>query len=226
MLLGLISDIHANIYGLEAALEALRLRGVDAILCAGDLVGYYPYVNETLDMLREYEVECVLGNHDAIVVGRLPAEPAERLKYRVDATEDALAPHHRDWIAQLPLRRRYSWGQATLELCHGSPWFPLTEYIYPDYDQFERFAAHSAAYVILGHTHWPLLRREGNVTIFNPGSCGQPRDWRPGACYGVLSVDDNRCELHHTEYDLSTLLADLKRQRFEPALIEILTRTK
>ena len=40
MRLGVVSDIHANVHALEAALAFLSAQEVDAYLCAGDLVGY------------------------------------------------------------------------------------------------------------------------------------------------------------------------------------------
>ena len=43
--------------------------------------------------------------------------------------------------------------------------------------------------VLYGHTHVPLLREEGGITIMNPGSISYPRqsDRRPS--YGVIEVD-------------------------------------
>ncbi|MGH7706707.1 MAG: metallophosphoesterase [Vulcanimicrobiaceae bacterium] len=42
----IVADIHANL----AALEALPL--ADAIICAGDVVGFGPDPSETIDWLR------------------------------------------------------------------------------------------------------------------------------------------------------------------------------
>ena len=42
MRFGVIADMHANLHALEAALAFLSDQGVDAYLCAGDLVGYGP----------------------------------------------------------------------------------------------------------------------------------------------------------------------------------------
>jgi predicted phosphodiesterase len=47
MKIGLISDVHANVVVLKAVLEDMGK--VDAILCAGDIVGYKPYPNETME---------------------------------------------------------------------------------------------------------------------------------------------------------------------------------
>jgi hypothetical protein len=41
-----ITDIHANLPALEAALADIARIGVDAVYCGGDLVGYGPHPNE------------------------------------------------------------------------------------------------------------------------------------------------------------------------------------
>jgi hypothetical protein len=70
-----------------------------------------------------------------------------------------------------------------------------------------------------------MLRREKHVTIINPGSCGQPRDYQPGACYGLLSVEDNQVDLKRKPYDLSSLLSNLRSMDYDHKLVDILTRT-
>lgn len=47
--------------------------------------------------------------------------------------------------------------------------------------------------VITGHTHLPLLRREGGVFLLNPGSLGRPRG-RWGASYAIIGEDSIRIE--------------------------------
>ncbi len=39
MKIGIISDIHSNIYALEAVLDDMESRNIDLIACTGDLVG-------------------------------------------------------------------------------------------------------------------------------------------------------------------------------------------
>jgi predicted phosphodiesterase len=44
--LAVISDIHANLYALEAVLEEIDRDPPDEIWCLGDTVGYGPRPNE------------------------------------------------------------------------------------------------------------------------------------------------------------------------------------
>ena len=64
MLVGLISDVHSNIVALKAVLEELDELGVKMILHAGDIVGYNPYPDETIELFRKKKIISILGNHD------------------------------------------------------------------------------------------------------------------------------------------------------------------
>ena len=60
----IISDIHSNIPAFQAVAKDIEKRGIELVLCAGDVVGYGPHPNEAVEMLREMGIECVMGNHD------------------------------------------------------------------------------------------------------------------------------------------------------------------
>ncbi len=64
----LISDIHANLPALQAVLASIAARGdVDATYHLGDLVGYAPWPNETVSLLRERRIPGIAGNYDSTV---------------------------------------------------------------------------------------------------------------------------------------------------------------
>ncbi len=62
----IVSDIHSNIYALEAIWKYEN--DSDIVYCAGDLVDYGPYPKEVLDWVRSHNVHCVQGNHDRWIV--------------------------------------------------------------------------------------------------------------------------------------------------------------
>lgn len=62
--IGLISDIHGEPYSLTLALDMLHGRGVDHILCAGDLLEKGSQGNAVAARIREEGIPCVQGNHD------------------------------------------------------------------------------------------------------------------------------------------------------------------
>src|SRR3954447_24462817 len=74
MRFAVISDVHANLHALDAALAFLATQDVDGYLCAGDLVGYGPFPNECVRRVAALGGPCVAGNHDLIAIGRLSDE--------------------------------------------------------------------------------------------------------------------------------------------------------
>jgi putative phosphoesterase len=66
--LAIVSDIHADLHALEDALRAIDAMRPDAIVCAGDLVDYGLFPDETLALLASRKIPCVRGNHDRWVV--------------------------------------------------------------------------------------------------------------------------------------------------------------
>ncbi len=64
----LISDIHGNLPALEAVLADIDKRDdVDGIYHLGDLVGYAPWPNEVVALLREHRINGIAGNYDSTV---------------------------------------------------------------------------------------------------------------------------------------------------------------
>lgn len=64
----LISDIHANLPALRAVLDHIGSQaGADAIYHLGDLVGYAPWPNETVALLKGFRIGEIAGNYDSTV---------------------------------------------------------------------------------------------------------------------------------------------------------------
>src|SRR5215210_2902329 len=62
----LISDIHANLPALEAVLADIERRvTAAAVYHLGDLVGYAPWPNEVVALLRERAIAGIAGNYDS-----------------------------------------------------------------------------------------------------------------------------------------------------------------
>ena len=77
MRIAVITDAHANLPALEAALRAIDRLGVDAIYHGGDAVAIGPHPAECVDLLAARGVACVLGNHDEwYAVGMPEPRPA------------------------------------------------------------------------------------------------------------------------------------------------------
>ena len=68
MKVAVLSDIHGNYVALEACMEIVRKKQVDAIIFLGDYLGEMAYPRRTLDTLRsiaeEYPCYFIRGNKE------------------------------------------------------------------------------------------------------------------------------------------------------------------
>jgi len=222
----IISDVHANLWALRAVVHDAG--HVDYVLCAGDIVSYGPDPRATLDSLRAQGVMAARGNHDhPIAFGADPkASPAKQplaLAMR-DWTRCQLEAADVAWLARLPLRLTWEIAGTRFAAVHATPRDPLYDYhLGPDAPESfvrEITAGIDADVLVVGHTHWPLVRTHGDLQIVNPGSVGQPLDGDPRAAYAVWQ--DGRITLRRAEYDQTPVLAALSRLPIEPPLREAL----
>lgn len=184
MKVGLIADIHGNIAALDAVLNDMP--PVDAIVCAGDVVGYNTYPNEVCVRLQQLGAHVVRGNHDCYVTGRAQFRSLPSL--RVEWTRDNLRPENFEWLATLPAELRFDWGGRKMIVRHASPWDEET-YLYPDSPRLDDVRLAADEILVLGHTHHPMIRSCGEGLLINPGSVGQPRDRDPRPSYMNLDIE-------------------------------------
>lgn len=181
MRIGIVSDVHCNHEALRIALD--RMGDVDELLCAGDAVYQFRFSNEVMQILRERDARCILGNHEDVLLGKW-GEGARAADGVRSENLEYMAAH--DYKLETTLA-----NGKTLVMVHGSPWEPYNEYIYPNSPAISRLGDIGADYVILGHTHYQMAERVGRSLIINPGSAGEPRDARNHfkLSYAVLETD-------------------------------------
>ena len=147
-----------------------------------------------------------------------------------DAEQDeALRAKRYDFLGRLRVRVVETLPDSTVPVLavHASPRRPINEYIFPDDatdapDKLEALFERVERIALVGHTHVPGVFTdepdfyppaelgdggcyrfmEGEKSIINVGSVGQPRDQDPRASYGVLHAD--RVEFFRVEYDVKT----------------------
>ncbi|MBI2766572.1 MAG: YfcE family phosphodiesterase [Chloroflexi bacterium] len=167
MRVGIVSDIHCNLQGLETAVELMA--PYDALLCAGDSVFQFRWSNEVVARLRELGAYVVLGNHEETLLG--PDGVRALSSPKVD--QELVA-----WLREQPYRRDLVFDGKRVLLTHGSPWEPWKEYHYPHETVWAKAASLDTEVLVVGHTHFQMAQRFGNVLVINPGSAGDPRDHR------------------------------------------------
>ena len=184
----LISDIHANLDGLNAVLDAeiSKCRGV---ICLGDITGYGPDPEECVRLVRDlpsiFETCVVLGgNHDAVLSGKLPLEWFNgHAQSSVAFTSRALSPESLEWLSALASTASFSPGVFA---SHGSPLEPLTGYLWGTEETsaaFSWLAERDLSLSFCGHTH--------EAAVFSKTSKNRIRYPEPGE---VICVGGDRAD--------------------------------
>jgi putative phosphoesterase len=221
MKIGLIADIHANAVALEAVLK--NMGGVDAIICAGDIVGYNPYPNETIELLKKYHVKCILGEHDkAVVTGDTEwfnGVTAATLKWTVKH----LKKENMEYLKSLPDHLDYD----GMTIYHGNP--DSMKDIVIEYEPEKMcgiFDAVEHRVFTFGHTHVPVIKECGDKTVLNPGSVGQPRDGNCQASYAIWDTEKHTFDIYRVGYDLKQVQAKIIAEGLPDLMAERLTYGK
>ena len=219
----LISDIHANLPALEAVLRDIAERpGIDATYHLGDLVGYAPWPNEVVDVLRRQNIAGISGNYDSTVgldykhCGCKYEDPKQEEQSHLSFawTKEHSSADTKAYLAALPFRidlRPFGGHGAgpTVVLVHGTPTLNTVYWTEDRSDDFclkmARIAGLKSGDVIaFGHTHKPWHRVVDGIHFINTGSVGRPKDgdWRAGYVVLHVSAQGVEVEFIRVAYDV------------------------
>ncbi len=176
MRIAVMSDIHGNLWALQAVLADIARRKVDVTVNLGDILSGPLRPAETADLLMPLGLPTIRGNHERQLLEHDPARMGASDRW----AHDHIAPGHRQWIASLPSSLRL---QEDVLLVHGTPGSDLVywmESVDPSgqrpatYDEvLARAGGEQASLILCGHTHVPrsVLLGDGRMVV-NPGSVG------------------------------------------------------
>jgi putative phosphoesterase len=222
MRVALIGDIHANLPALEAVLDHARNQGVEKIWNVGDFLGYGPFPDEVVQLLKKDDrALSILGNYDSKVLEfkqkknkwRKSKHPDKYLAF--EWAYENLSKKNRKYLRFLSHEMRVKMRGHRILLVHGSP-SSGGEHLYPDTpDKRLRELAKlaKADIIVVGHSHQPFVRQVDDVWFVNTGSAGRPDDGDPRACYAVLRFQGNEFTVQHfrVEYDVERTVAAIRK---------------
>jgi predicted phosphodiesterase len=219
----LISDIHSNLPALEAVLADLKGRtDVGATYHLGDLVGYAPWPNETVALLKERGIPGIAGNYDSTVATdykhcgcKADSQRAEELSHlSYEWTRAHVSPETKAALGELPFRMdlRPTGGHRSrphLILVHGTPTLNTLYWTEDRPDSFclkmaKAAGAKEGDLIAFGHTHKPWHREVESIYFLNTGSVGKPKDgdWRAGYVLVEVEEEVRAVEFVRVEYDI------------------------
>ena len=219
----IISDIHANPTALQTCIEDAERKGCTRFHCLGDIVGYGYDPNSCIAICREKNIPCLMGNHEAGLLGTLPLNWFSPVaKANIYRQQEIVTEENKTWLGRL----KYSSTAKTADgfvaaFAHGTYEFPSRfDYIngYSDAAlEFTSLRAKNIKALFVGHTHianayfceedfqisetfldvedeCPLNLDASSCAIVNVGSCGYPRN-QPYSIYCIYD-DEKKTATH------------------------------
>jgi len=216
----ILSDIHANIDALDAALAAAAGTW-DRAVVLGDLVGYGAEPNAVIDRVRALDpLATIRGNHDKAACGLDDGSSFNHVaRFAATWTGETLTDDNREYLRALP--------QGPLRLaddiliCHGAP-FDEDHYIFDGEDASQALEETTELLCFFGHTHLPVVFVRSALTLgyvvpdgddalgmelaagarylVNPGSVGQPRDGDPRAAFAIYDAQTRMLQTRRIGY--------------------------
>jgi predicted phosphodiesterase len=222
----ILSDIHANLAALNAALDAAKGRW-ERVVCLGDIVGYGPDPNGAIDRVRELGAATIRGNHDKAVAGLLDATDFNPLAQQaVLWTREQLRPDNRAYLETLPKGPLPVGG---FSIVHGSHQ-DEDEYVFTPSMALAGLVNAPTPVSFFGHTHvqggfflrgeeaetlscrpgpeqsrWEMKIEPGTTYLVNPGSIGQPRDGDPRSAFAIADIENGSIEFWRVPYDVEAV---------------------
>lgn len=208
-MIGVISDVHGNFPALQSVMNELKKYECETIISLGDVCGYYCMINECIDLLKSFNVINIRGNHDDYII------------------EDAICPRSSTANICLEYQKKYItnenkiWLDKSVDLLetelfsavHGGWNNNLDEYISVNNFYFDKFKKYTQKIFMSGHTHIQGIVCKDDITYFNPGSVGQPRDKNPKASFAI--IQDGKVSLKRVEYDIDYICNEMKNNGFK-----------
>lgn len=219
MRVAVISDIHSNKYALENSLKDIKQRNVDTIICTGDLVGYFAYPNEVIEMIKESMILTIKGNHDQVIAEAskiteidlegLSIEDIQKSASRM-YTNLEITDKNRQWLERLPDSITLNSNGYEILFIHGSP-TSNTEYMYEDNEILKKIGLTTSANIIVsGHTHLPHYTIVENKHYINPGSIGKPKHGNSNSSYVIIDISNViNCEFIEVKYNVEAMVEDI-----------------
>ncbi len=200
--LAIIADLHGNAPAFDAVIDAVGDQA-DEWLCAGDIAGHLPMVDEVISRLRQIGARCVMGNHDYSLTHNLPIANSLAASWAIQKQRVHVSAESKDFLSSLPEKLEFEFEGKSILLVHGGP----NDYLNQRIERVDRglLDAFQSDILIVGNRHRPLIYVDEFKTVLNPGSVGLPSDGEKRARVILLKLPACHVRLLEISYDPAPL---------------------
>jgi predicted phosphodiesterase len=199
MKIAVLTDVHGDLPGLDAALMAIREEGCSAVYHTGDAIAIGPYPAECVErLLSTPGIHLVMGNHEAYAADLLAHDEAAGMEAEEVIHQrwvrSQLGPLHIRAISQLPWLLEAEINGLRIAFLHyamGDSGHDFVRLMHgPEASALDAmFGRYHADLVFFGHDH-SASDTWGAGRYINPGSLGCFD--RPVARFVILEVNGDR----------------------------------
>lgn len=224
--IAIFSDVHGNLPALEVVLNDINERGITHKFCLGDLVDFAPWGNEVIEIIKEKNIPCLLGNHDERIAFDLPVIPLSKHSEQetiarfsaIDHSKRYITDENKSFLAEFPfhLKLNYKIGRKhwNIQLVHSSLQSNDTYLYESENDQvfIDMLNASQSDVVVMGHTHLSFTKQISNQWVINAGSVGRSKEENRLASYLILRLDEEKIspEIIQLEYPLEKVAQEIE----------------
>lgn len=156
------------------------------VLILSDTHGYNETMYEVIDREAPFDMLVHCGDLEGAY---------DELRTKVNCTLHVVAGNN-DYDPDMDRVRVFDIGKYKAVLTHGHRYR-----LYSDLSPLFYLAVENHAdFVFFGHTHVPMIKEEGPVTLINPGSLTYPRQHGRKPSYIVGTIDDGSNPVFEVRY--------------------------
>lgn len=215
ILIAIVSDIHGNLPALEAVIEDIKSYDIKQIISLGDVSGYYPFINEVIEILKENNAINIIGNHDRYIIDNTECPRSHSANICLNYQKSVITNENKEWLKTSISKYEID----NISMVHGGWVDNEDEYMMKIKDDY--FEKLPFKYFFCGHTHVQKhIKLKNNKEFINPGSVGQPRDGNKEAAYCLFDEKIGEVILKRVYYDIDKVALKMKEIGFEEKLYE------
>ncbi len=207
--------VYSNLQALEKLISIAEELHIPAsnIICTGDIVGYCAQPEECIQRIRQWGIHSIAGNVEIQLRNREEdcgcnfdegsrCDLFSRKWYPY--AQARLSETAMQWMEQLPLHLRFSYGGLRAYVLHGSYTNP-SGFVFrstPWAEKLPDFKTAQADLILAGHCGLPFSHRQDGKIWLNAGVIGMPaNDGQPRVWYMVLEIENGQLVCRHQAFD-------------------------
>lgn len=197
------------------------------IICTGDVVGYCAQPEESVRLVKDWDIHCISGNVEQNIVrgendcgcnytegGRCDMFSRTWFPFAVRS----LSADSVRWMADLPQHLHFSYAGKSVAVVHGSP-AHVSEFVFkstPWATKEKNFEATLSKVILAGHAGLPFADVHENYYWLNAGVIGMPaNDGTPRVWYLLLDDAEGTFSYSFESFTYDNVLANQLMQANE-----------